>query len=96
MSGCPLDPLPNFTPFSDIERHAHLTTEDELEDPHDEHPGDAHQEGEDGGQEKAPPFPLPQAFLRIIMLKQIPINLFYFYNPPERSEWGFQRKRPKS
>ena len=75
----PLDPLLNFTPFSGIERHAHLTTKDELEDPHDEHPGDAHQEGEDGGQEEAPPFPLPQTFLRVIMLKQIPINLSYFY-----------------
>ena len=43
----------------------HLATEDELEHPHDEHPGDAHEKGQDGGQEEAPPLPLLQTFLRV-------------------------------
>ena len=50
----------------------HLATEDELEHPHDEHPGDAHEEGEDGGQEEAPPLPLLQTLLHrglIVKLK---------------------------
>ena len=54
---------------SDIEPKTYLTTEDELEDPHDEHPGDAHQEGEDGGQEEAPPLSLPQTFLAVKLTK---------------------------
>ena len=40
-----------------------LAAEDELEDPHDEDPGDAHDEGEDGGEEETPPLPLLQALL---------------------------------
>ena len=39
---------------------SNLTAEDELEDPHDEHAGDAHDEGEDRGEEEPPPFPLLQ------------------------------------
>ena len=49
-----------------------LSAENELEDPHDEDPGDAHEEGEDGGQEEAPPLPLLQTLLHrglIVKLK---------------------------
>ena len=58
----------NSATVPDIKLKTHLTTEDELEDSHDEHPGDAHQEGQYGGQEETPPFSLPQTF--IIKLKE--------------------------
>ena len=43
----------------------HFSAEDELENPHDEDPRDPHQEGQDGGEEKTPPFSLLQTVLRI-------------------------------
>ena len=55
--------------YSYTEIKTYLTTEDELEDPHDEHAGDAHQEGQDRGQEEAPPLSLPQTFLAVELTK---------------------------
>ena len=69
MSGVDTDTHSTIHTVSDIELKTHLTTEDELEDPHDEHAGDAHQEGQDGGQEEAPPFSLPQTFLAVKLPK---------------------------
>ena len=72
MSGVDTDTDTHLTTqflISYIELITYLTTEDKLEDPHDEHAGDAHQEGQDGGQEEAPPLSLPQTFLAVKLTK---------------------------
>jgi hypothetical protein len=40
-------------------RDDHLSAEDELEDAYEQDAGDAHGEGEHGGEEEAPPLPVP-------------------------------------
>ena len=40
--------------------------------PEDEHPADPHPEGEDGGEEEAPPFPLVQTLLVVNQWSALP------------------------
>ena len=55
--------------FQNENKDTDLSAEYELEYPEDEHTRHPHDEGEDGGQEEAPPFSFPQTFFWINFLK---------------------------